>query len=550
GAVLTSVTGAPGALGSFVATIADASTGDGTGAIGWTFTVNDGAIDYLAAGETITQVYTVTVTDSSGATTSQTVTVTINGTNDAPVITSGPGTGSVNEIADGALGETTAPLTATGALTFGDVDLSNTHTVGAVLTSVTGAPGALGSFVATIADAATGDGTGAIGWTFTVNDGAIDYLAAGETITQVYTVTVTDSSGATSSQTVTVTINGTNDAPVITSGPGTGSVSEIADGALGETTAPLTATGALTFGDVDLSNTHTVGAVLTSVTGAPGALGSFVATIADASTGDGTGAIGWTFTVIDGAIDYLAAGETITQVYTVTVTDSSGATSSQTVTVTINGTNDAPVITSGPGTGSVSEIADGALGEATAPLTATGALTFGDVDLSNTHTVGAVLTSVTGAPGALGSFVATIADASTGDGTGAIGWTFTVNDGAIDYLAAGETITQVYTVTVTDSSGATDTQTVTVTINGTNDAPVITSGPGTGSVSEIADGALGETTAPLTATGALTFGDVDLSNTHTVGAVLTSVTGAPGALGSFVATIADASTGDGTGAIG
>ncbi len=42
-------------------------------------------------------------------------------------------------------------------------------------------------------------------------------------------------------------------------------------------------------------------------------------------------------------------------------------------------------------------------------------------------------------------------------------------------LAQGQTITQVYTVTVTDNNGASVTQDVTVTITGTNDAPTIAS---------------------------------------------------------------------------
>ena len=63
-------------------------------------------------------------------------------------------------------------------------------------------------------------------------------------------------------------------------------------------------------------------------------------------------------------------------------------------------------------------------------------------------------------------------------------WTYTVAAGAVDDLAAGQTITQVYTVTVTDSSGATDTETVTIVITGTNDAPVINGGPVAGNLTE------------------------------------------------------------------
>ena len=56
-----------------------------------------------------------------------------------------------------------------------------------------------------------------MGWSFTLddNDPVLQSLAQGQTITQVYTVTVDDAHGGTASQDVTVTITGTNDTPTI-----------------------------------------------------------------------------------------------------------------------------------------------------------------------------------------------------------------------------------------------------------------------------------------------------------------------------------------------
>jgi hypothetical protein len=47
-----------------------------------------------------------------------------------------------------------------------------------------------------------------------------------------------------------------------------------------------------------------------------------------------------------------------------------------------------------------------------------------------------------------------------------------VADSAVDYLAAGQTLTQTYAVTVTDTFGATATENVVITITGSNDTPV------------------------------------------------------------------------------
>ena len=79
-------------------------------------------------------------TDDSAASDDQTVTITITGTNDAPVITVGGGDSAAETLA-----ETNAALAVTGTLTVVDIDLSDavTPTVGAVV--ATGTTTGLGS---------------------------------------------------------------------------------------------------------------------------------------------------------------------------------------------------------------------------------------------------------------------------------------------------------------------------------------------------------------------------------------------------------------------
>src|SRR6185503_8249053 len=78
----------------------------------WSF--NLASPDYLAAGDQVKAVYTVTVTDDQNATTTQDVTITITGTKDAPVITS-------TAVSD-TIAETNSALTDSGAITFTDAD--------------------------------------------------------------------------------------------------------------------------------------------------------------------------------------------------------------------------------------------------------------------------------------------------------------------------------------------------------------------------------------------------------------------------------------------
>src|SRR6266567_385178 len=111
-----------------------------------------------------------------------------------------------------------------GTLTVSDVDDAQTF---APQTNVAGANG-------TFSIAANG------AWTYTAN-GAFDNLNVGQSVSDTFTVASAD--GTTS--TVQVTINGTNDAAVLSS----------ATVALSETNAPPTTSGTLTVSDVDSAQT-------------------------------------------------------------------------------------------------------------------------------------------------------------------------------------------------------------------------------------------------------------------------------------------------------
>lgn len=211
--------------------------------------------------------------------------------------------------------------------------------------------------ISVVADAGNNNNGSAV-WTYTVPDHVFDFLAAGETLTLTYMVRV-DNNFAVSPETtvipITITITGTNDKPVITT-----SVPVITfEGGTSVPGGPLTSdvptTGTLSFDDVDLTDKHTVSVALTSATlpdgtVPPGPLAAFqsamsVAIAAGAdSTGDGTGTINWSLADLPVYLaDFIPKGEVLTLVYTVTLTDSQGATSQQTITVTITGT-DAPAV--------------------------------------------------------------------------------------------------------------------------------------------------------------------------------------------------------------
>ncbi|AJA66027.1 MULTISPECIES: VCBS domain-containing protein [Bradyrhizobium] len=211
--------------------------------------------------------------------------------------------------------------------------------------------------ISVVADAGNNNNGSAV-WTYTVPDHVFDFLAAGETLTLTYMVRVDNNFSVSPETTViqiTITITGTNDKPVITTSVPTITFEGGTSVPGGPLTSDVPTTGTLSFDDVDLTDKHTVSVALTSATlpdgtVPPGPLAAFqsamsVAIAAGAdSTGDGTGTISWSLADLPVYLaDFIPKGEVLTLVYTVTLTDSQGATSQQTITVTITGT-DAPAV--------------------------------------------------------------------------------------------------------------------------------------------------------------------------------------------------------------
>ncbi|MEK9283714.1 VCBS domain-containing protein [Bradyrhizobium sp. ISRA442] len=487
-------------------TVVQAAGNANNGTAKWTYSVADHFFDFLADGETLVLNYVVQVDDGHGGVVSTPVTVSINGadvniegTNDVPTIV------DQSTTATGALTEDAATtLAANGTITFRDPDLTDTHTASFVLKSSdahANLPGysetaplsEIGTFALTAVTEHPGVSTiGSVGWSFTLDDSnpVLQSLAEGQTITQVYTVTVDDHHGGTVSQDVTVTITGTNDAPTITSSAAaaTGKVTE-------DTGLTLSIDGTLTIQDLDLIDTHTAQVAFKSSTSnahLPGFgdgtdhIGTFTidSSVTEVNTDTDNGAsLGWHFTLDDSnpVLQSLAEGQTITQVYTVTFTDDHNATVSQDVTVTITGVNDAPTITSGAAAAAGDVTEDTGL-----TLSLDGTLAIQDLDLIDTHTATSTFksSSVSSAlPGFdssshIGTFTIdpSVTELTTDTDNGAtLGWHFTLDDSdqTLQSLAAGQTITQVYTVTFDDHHGGTVSQDVTITINGVNDAPTL-----------------------------------------------------------------------------
>ena len=375
-----------------------------------------------------------------------------------PVVTSQTLAQTLTELADGAVDETTATLSATGSINFTDNELADLHTV---IVTPGGTP-YVGVFLAGLSDPATGDGAGTITWTYTIGDGAVDYLAAGESLVQTYDITVSDTSGGSFVRTVTVTVQGSNDVPVIT-----GTAAET----LPETNAGLSTSGMLAISDVDLSDTVSVEVLSVTPTpfmGNPSGLSllNMLSVTAGNVIGAGaaTGTINWTFNSAGQAFNYLAAGENLVLEYTIRATDSSGGITTYPVTITVQGSNDVGVvIVSNPASETESDMA--------APVVVTIAdqVVISELDNSDVRTPYVAETlAFSGATGTQpnGVALASLFTLNTADGT------ISYDRAAFNYLAAGESVVVGFSF---DASSGPDTETMglAITITGQNDAPVI-----------------------------------------------------------------------------
>ena len=397
----------------------------------WSYTADNTqtAIQSLPEGETLTETFTAISLDGTAT---REITITLTGVNDDASV-EGETTGAVTE-------DDAATLTARGTLTVVDPDQGEARFV-----VQTGTTGDHGTFFL--------DEMGA--WNYTVDNtlASIQGLVEGEMLTETFTAVSLD---GTATQAIILTLTGINDEAVV-EGETTGALTE--DGAA----SLLTAAGTLTITDPDRDE-----AVFVVQTDTAGEYGTF--------TLEGTGAWRYSTDNTQTHIQALPEGETLTETFTAVSMD---GTASQEITLTLTGINDDAVI-EGETTGTLTE------DEATATLTASGALTIVDPDRDEARFV-----EQSEVAGTYGNWNLT----ETGV------WTYTADNTqqVIQALPDGETLTETFTVTSVDGTA---TQEITVTLTGINDDAVV-AGERTGALTE------DETVTALTASGTLTIVDID-----------------------------------------
>ena len=361
-----------------------------------TLSIDPNAYNSLAVGESEVITYSYDVIDSNGGIVAQMAAITITGTNDAPTVSSAVTASATEDDASFSV-----DLLAGAA----DVDASDTLSVSGL--TVTGG---------------NDSGVTVSGNSLSVDPGAYNSLAVGDSEIITYSYSVIDGNGGIVAQTATVTITGTNDAPTISSAVAASATEDDASFSVDLLAAAS---------DVDASDSLSVSGL--TVTG-----------------GDDSGVTvsGNSLSVDPTAYNSLAVGEFEVITYSYSVTDGNGGAVPQTATVTITGTNDAPTVSSAI---SASATEDDASFSVDLLAGAT------DVDASDTLSVSGLTVT-----------------AGDDSGVTVSGNSLSVDPTAYNSLAVGESEVITYSYIVIDENGGTVAQTATITITGSNDGPAVT----------------------------------------------------------------------------
>ena len=304
-------------------------------------------------GQTLSESFAYTVTDTGGLTDVATLTITIDGRNDNPVGVDDAATAL--EASNRFNG--TAGADATGNVLSNDTDVDSvangeTITVSAVRTggeSGSGFSGTVGQALVGTYGSLTLNADGSYAYVIDDSNAAVQALrVSGQTLVESFTYTVQDTGGLTDQATLTITIDGRNDNPVANDDAGTA----IEAGGVFNGTAGANATGNVLANDTDVDSvaggeTKTVTALRTGAEGGggrDGVVGQALAGTYGRITINADGS--YTYVVDDNNPTVQAlrvAGQTLTESFTYTVTDAGSLTDIATLTITIEGRNDAPV---------------------------------------------------------------------------------------------------------------------------------------------------------------------------------------------------------------
>ena len=528
---------------------------------------SNSTVNALQVGNSLTETFEYTLTDNKGGTSSATLTVQINGSNDAPVAK--PDYNSAKESTTAAVsGFDSTGYSATGNVLPNDTDVDDKYASGDFSISGIFGSGLFGSYTSggtntTLTFSGNGGFSAAVGDYLYTDTGTTKNYVLYDVSSNAIRVTgiSTDASGNqvfTFSGQVDHYVNGSNLAYSIANGSKVGfyqdtsksgnnlPASKVATVGTSTTTNYSTVTldstsGTVAAGMTAYDSTNSVLGKVTAVTtsgpqtvvtldqqigSAPSGTITFKGVGSDIVVTGANGTLVLNYQGVQGSYRYtpkidnpnLSSGQSAVDVFDYTMSDSRGATSTSRLYITVYGSGASdPVLADDSGTAKESGVQDG--GSTVEP----GSNASGNVLTNDAASTGRAVasyslqdgSSVTAAGGGLTGSYGTLTITSAG----AFTYSLDNTKPAVNALPSGSTLSETFRYKVTNSAGGTSWANLVITINGTNDAPV-------------ANGdAITVTSGQLVASGDNVLGndtDVDTGDTKTVTQAEAGSTAAPG----------------------
>jgi VCBS repeat-containing protein len=309
----------------------------------------------------------------------------------------------------------------------------------------------IGTYGTLYLDSATGE------YVYVADDTAIEGLKSNDS--EGFTLTVTDSFGATDSETLTINLTGANDTPDLDAPSSIDYIDTANDDTFSNTTGSLTSSDrdddeTLTYSiDSGTSGSFTVDSNSYDYQ----KIGTYGTLYLNSSTGE------YVYVADDTAIEGLKTDDS--EEFTLTVTDGSSATDSETLTINLTGANDTPDLVTPSSIDYIDTANDDTFSNTTDSLTSSDrdddeTLTYSiDNGTSGSFTVDSNSYDYQ----KIGTYGTLYLDSATGE------YVYVADDTAIEGLKTYDS--EEFTLIVTDGSSATDSETLTIDITGANDTP-------------------------------------------------------------------------------
>jgi VCBS repeat-containing protein len=469
-------------------------------------------------GDVLTETFTYQIRDLAGATSTAVLTITLRGTNDNPVAVND----STVAVEAGGTANATPGVNPSGNVLSNDTDVDANDSK--TLTDIRGGSEAAGGTFTAVTTSQTLNGlygtltiaaNGTYSYVVNNNLAAVQALKPGDSLVETFTYRMRDTAGATDIAQLSIRVDGAWDAPVATNDVAVA----VADNGAGNSVNP-TRNVLPNDTDVDQGDVLHVSGIRFGTEAAGGTLDAVNPGTNNTNGTLITGLYGQLIIGADGNYTYIVDSNNATvqalgplqfldEHFTYRVTDLGGQSDLAEIHIIIRGRNDAPVAN----TDTATAVEAGGLNNGQVGINPSGNVIDNDTDLegdnlsvSALHTGGLAETGSNGVLGTAlrGRYGDLILNA---DGT----WRYLVDNSLAEVQAlriSGQTLTDVFSYTLTDTFGAIGNAELRITVDGRNDTPIAQNDGATA----IEAGGIANGTPGTNATGNVLDNDTDVDS--------------------------------------